>query len=556
MKKGQAQTIAMNNGGHASKLTQPASEGLSELMERLYHEQLQILQAEGKTAKAMRARRTKQAKTAGKWQVSHPVAMDYLQGHVSKLVHTAPPSWPAHAKSGGEVVSESAHIESHSGLHSIQGKAKSKGAIAIIATLDTKGPECLFVKEVMQKGGFDTVVIDGGILGTPYFAADFTREMVAEAGGTSMEEVLQIASELGKEGELLFRMGGGAANIIKKLYAENKIDGAFSMGGGMGGSIGAAALRALPVGVPKIIISSFIITGGAGFYAGTRDVTLQPSVVDLTGLNLITRKVLANGAGSVMGMVEVVNRRKEEESKIESRPAAIYTMTGVSTRGCTMVKDYSESQGFEPITFHAVGVGGRSLEELVTESENIGIVVDFSLNEVNACVHGGSHNVGEEGNKRLRGAGSKGTPQIICCGDVDWLNFGTADKIPQALIDAGRKFHPHQPTANIMRMNGAEMRQTAKEICTRLSEAVGPVTVMLPLDGTSELSGPGGPFRDKEADREFIEEMLNSLPSNVKLIQVDASLNDKAFADAVCAEFDRMTGIEEVSFELEQAVNE
>jgi len=277
--------------------------------------------------------------------------------------------------------------------------------------------------------------------------------------------------------------------------------------------------------------------------------------VDLTGLNMITRKVLANGAGSVMGMVEVVNRRKEEEARIKTQPAGIFTMTGVSTRGCTAVKDYIESMGFEPITFHAVGVGGRSLEELVTEGNNIGIVVDFSLNEVNACVHGGSHNVGEEGNKRLRGAGSKGIPQIICCGDVDWLNYGTEDKVPQAHKDAGRKIHRHQPTANIMRMNGAEMRQTAKEICQRLSEAVGPVTMVLPLDGTSELSGPGGPFRDKDADKEFIEEILNSIPSNVKLIQVNASLNEKAFTDAVCAEFDRLMGMEE-TLELDQAVNE
>lgn len=396
---------------------------------------------------------------------------------------------------------------------------RTRRIIGIVGTLDTKGPEILFVKNLIQRKGHQTIVIDAGVLGEPYFPPDVSREEVARAAGTTIQDIIKLRDE----GKAINAMALGVRSVLHELYSKGELHGAICLGGGQAATIGSTALQALPLGVPKVLVSTKVAQAKAGAYAGTRDIVLMPSVADIAGLNRITEKVLSNAAGAIVGMVEAAC----EKAVVEEKPVAVLTMLGTTTRGCLGVKNYLETKGFEVIVFPTIGVGGKAMEEYLEEC-GASLVLDLSLNEIGNELFGGMASAGAN---RLTAAGRKGIPQVIAPGNVEFINFLDAETVPPRYRN--RKLHSHNPQATVMRLNGEELREIARVVAQKVSQAMGPVTVIVPLKGFSALSVEGGVFYDPEADKKFIEELEMHLPPNVNVVKVDADFNSSRFVEAV-----------------------
>ena len=386
--------------------------------------------------------------------------------------------------------------------------------VGIVGTLDTKGMEFQFIKERIEASGTSTCVVNTGILGEPSFEPDVSAGEVAEAGGTS----LQALQDGDDRGVAVAAMAEGAAKIIAQLQNDGKIDGVISLGGSAGTTIGTTAMRAVPVGVPKIMVST-LASGDTGPYVDTKDVSMMYSVVDIAGINSLSRQILANAAGAIVGMVNA------EVPAAEDKPLIGATMFGVTTPCVTKARELLEDAGYEVLVFHATGAGGRAMEDLVKGGFIVG-VLDATTTELADELVGGVLSAGPD---RLEAAGDLGVPQVVAPGALDMVNFGPPDTVPEQFKD--RTFYQHNPTVTLMRTTVEENAELGKIMGQKLSQAKGPTTVIIPKQGVSAIDQEGQPFYSAEAEAAWIENLKANLGDNVTLIEMDNHINDDTFAE-------------------------
>ncbi|KYO68053.1 MULTISPECIES: Tm-1-like ATP-binding domain-containing protein [Thermovenabulum] len=388
--------------------------------------------------------------------------------------------------------------------------------VAILGTLDTKGAEFKYLKEKVEEFGCKTIVIDAGILEPPYFEPDIKRDEVAKAAGVELNKLLEKKDR----GESVTAMANGASIIVKKLYEEGKIDGIVSLGGSAGTSIATAAMKQLPAGFPKVMVST-LASGDTRPYVGTKDITMMYSIVDISGLNRLSKQIIANAAGAICGMVNAkVNAENE-------KPIIGATMFGVTTPCVTKVREILEKNGYEVLVFHATGTGGQAMESLI-EDGIITAVADITTTEWVDELCGGVLSAGPH---RLEAAAKKGIPQVICPGALDMCNFGPIDTVPAHYKN--RNLYKHNPTVTLMRTTPEESKKLGEIIGKKVSEAKGPTAVIIPKKGVSAIDAEGKPFYDPEADKALFEALKENVKPPVEFIELDLHINDPEYAEFV-----------------------
>lgn len=390
-------------------------------------------------------------------------------------------------------------------------------SIALIGTLDTKGAELRFVRAAIEELGRRVLLIDVGTVASAD-DADISADEVAHAAGTTLAE-LQSANDRGRA---VTAMCEGIARVVRDLYDKGSIEGVISLGGSAGTSIGTAAMRALPVGVPKVQVST-LASGDVSPYVGTKDVTLMYSVVDVAGVNRISRQIFRNAAGAICGMAEA----REATEATDDKPIVVASMFGVTTPCVTRAREVLEAAGFEVLVFHATGSGGRAMEGLIRDGLVDG-VLDVTTTEWCDELVGG---VLSAGPTRLDAAAERGVPQVVSVGALDMVNFGPRETVPSKFAD--RKFYIHNPTVTLMRTTSEEMAELGGIIAGKVSRSSGPVSFFIPRRGVSAIDIEGGPFHDPEADAACFEALRKNLSPKVQLDDLDLHLNDPAFAEAM-----------------------
>ncbi|RME69749.1 MAG: UPF0261 family protein [Chloroflexi bacterium] len=391
--------------------------------------------------------------------------------------------------------------------------------ILVIGTLDTKGTEFAYVRDLITGRGHKALVMDTGvgIVGKPAFEADIRAEEVAAAGGGSLAEM----QEKRDRGTALEIMGKGAKELALKLHAEGKIDGVISLGGSGGTSIATTAMKALPVGFPKVMVST-MASGDVSPYVDVKDVTMMYSVVDVAGLNRLSRQIFANAVGAVCGMAE------QTVPAGEDKPLITATMFGVTTPCVNAVREKLEANGYEVLVFHATGSGGRAMESLI-EAGFIAGVADITTTEWCDELVGG---VLSAGPNRLEAAAKAGIPQVVSLGALDMVNFGAMDTVPEKFKD--RLLYKHNPSVTLMRTIPEETAQLGKIIAEKLNQTTGPTALFVPLKGVSMIDAEGQPFYMPEADEALFQAIRDNLDtSKVELIELDMHINDPEFAEAM-----------------------
>jgi uncharacterized protein (UPF0261 family) len=391
--------------------------------------------------------------------------------------------------------------------------------IVLPGTLDTKGVEFQFVRDLLRQRGLEALVIDAGVTGPPHFAPDVPRERVFEAAGTTLAAV-QRAGDRGQAVEAAAR---GMAKLVAELYRQGRVDAVLGLGGSAGTTIGTAAMRALPFGVPKVMVST-LASGQVKPYVGVRDVLMMNSVVDISGLNRISRTVLTNAVGAVAGMVQGIGSR--ESTAGDDRPLVAATMFGVTTPCVGAAQKQLEANGYEVLVFHATGTGGMTMESFIADGLIAG-VVDITTTELADELVGGILTAGKD---RLTMAGLHAVPQVISVGALDMVNFGPRDTVPERFRD--RRFYQHNPTVTLMRTTPEENDRLGKEIAEKASAARGPTTVLLPLRGVSAIDRDGQPFWWPEADQALFQSLRHWIGPQVRLVELDLHINDPEFARA------------------------
>ncbi len=406
--------------------------------------------------------------------------------------------------------------------------------IAILGTMDTKGVEHGFIADLIRRRGHTVLVIDVGTLEEPTLKPDVTRAEVASAAGVDLAALVARRDR----GEAVSTMSRGAPILLAKLAAEGRIDGVISLGGGGGTAIATAAMRALPVGFPKLMMST-LASGNVAPYVGVKDIVMFPSVVDIAGLNRISRQLLTRAAGAICGMVEV-----EVEVGVQAlacpgpgtlkrelqpdKPIIVASQFGNTTPCIEHAKKILEAAGYEVVVFAATGTGGRTMESLI-ETGLVAGVLDLTTTEWADELVGG---VLTAGPTRLEAAARCGVPAVVSTGCLDMVNFGPPESVPAKF--AGRKFYQHNPQITLMRTTPDECARLGGIIAGKLNLSTGPVTVMLPLRGGSLVSAPGGPFHDADADRALYAALKTSLRPGIPVVELDCAINDPEFA-AACA---------------------
>ncbi len=388
-----------------------------------------------------------------------------------------------------------------------------KKTIAIVGSLDTKGQEFAFLKAEIEKRGFRTLIVDTGVLGGAVIEPDIYRERVAEAGGSTLRELVAQRDR----GESMAVMTKGVAGIFRELYEQEKIDGVISMGGGGGTVVGTSAMRVLPVGFPKLMVST-LASGDTAPYVGTTDITMMPSVVDVAGVNRISRRIFTNAAGAICGMVA------GEVETGEDKPLIAASMFGNTTTAVDHARQIIESKEFEVLVFHATGTGGRTMESLVADNYIAG-VLDMTTTEWADEVCGGVLSAGPH---RLEAAAKAGIPQVVVPGCIDMCNFWARDTVPEKY--KGRNFYEWNPNVTLMRTTSQENQQMGKIFAEKLNAASGPVAVMIPLKGFSQLDLEGQPFYLPEASQAFIDTLKKDLRKDIPVIEMEFDINAPEFS--------------------------
>jgi len=395
--------------------------------------------------------------------------------------------------------------------------------IALLGTMDTKGVEHGYIAELIRARGHEVLVIDVGSLDEPRLKPDITRVEVAAAAGVDFA----LLSAKRDRGESVAVMTRGAPVVMSKLAAEGRVQGVLSLGGGGGTAIGTAAMRELPVGFPKLMVST-LASGNVAPYVGVKDIVMFPSVVDIAGLNRISRELLARAAGAICGMVEA------KVPEAADRPIVVASQFGNTTPCIERAKKILEAAGYEVVVFAATGTGGRTMESLI-ESGMVSGVLDVTTTEWADELVGG---VLTAGPTRLEAAARAGIPAVVSTGCLDMVNFGTRESVPSQF--AGRVFYQHNAQVTLMRTTPEENVRLGGILAEKLSASRGPVSVILPLKGGSMIGAPGGAFHDPAADTALYTSLKAGLRKNIPVKELDCAINEPVFAEACAAELLRL----------------
>jgi uncharacterized protein (UPF0261 family) len=388
--------------------------------------------------------------------------------------------------------------------------------IALIGALDTKGHEFAFVKQEIERRGHRTLVINTGVMDEPLFAPDVSADAVARAAGASLAE-LRTQADRGKAIDVMAR---GAAVVARRLFDEGKFDGILGMGGSAGTAIATAAMRSLPVGAPKLVVST-LAAGDTRPYVGVTDILMMPSVVDVAGVNRISARIFANAVGAITGMVGTA------PPPVAEKPLIAASMFGNTTKLVDRCRELLEAQGYEVLVFHATGTGGRTMESLI-EAGFFSGVLDVTTTEWADELVGGVLNAGPS---RLDAASKRGLPQVIAPGCLDMVNFWARETVPQKFAD--RKFYEWNPNVTLMRTTPEENAELGRILAEKANQSQGPVAIFLPARGVSVLDSPGGEFWWPEADEALFAAIREYVRSDIQVYELDQNINDPEFADAV-----------------------
>lgn len=389
-------------------------------------------------------------------------------------------------------------------------------AVYLLVTLDTKADEARAVRDRLHELGIDVRVVDTGCLGETPWRADVTRESIFAAAGTSVREMKQA----GDRGQAVTAAAVGAAAVIEAAFAAGKLSAVMGLGGSAGTTIATTAMQRLPIGIPKLMVST-LASGQVRPYVGDKDIVMVNSVVDIAGLNRISRQILSNAAAAMAGMVQ-----HRQPVQADDKPLVAATMFGVTTPCVEHARRCLEQAGYEVLVFHATGNGGQAMESLIREGEIAG-VLDVTTTELADELFGGDLSAGPD---RLTAAAVAGIPQVVSVGATDMVNFGPRDSIPGRFAD--RQFFVHNPTVTLMRTTDEENSQLGQTIGCKVAQSTGPTEVFLPLQGVSAIDRTGQPFDSPSARKRLFQALVEHAGS-VPCHSMDCHINDPAFAEAM-----------------------
>ena len=394
--------------------------------------------------------------------------------------------------------------------------------ILLMGTLDTKGLEYSYLRDRLLGDDVQVLVVDVGVNEPSGITPDITRHQVAAAIGADVDAL----AAAGDRGEAVTIMTRAAAALVLRLHEEGRFDGVLAAGGSGGTAIATSAMQQLPVGVPKMMLST-MASGDTSRYVGATDITMMASVTDIAGVNSISARILANAAAGIAGMV-----KKTPVELHDPRPLVAATMFGVTTPAVTEARANLESRGYEVLVFHCTGTGGRAMENLIDAGFFDG-VLDLTTTELCDELVGGVLTAGPD---RLGAAARVGTPQVVSLGALDMVNFGAPDTVPERF--EGRTMYQHNPAVTLMRTTPEETAELGRQIAEKLSGASGPTALFIPLRGVSMIAVADQPFYDPDADAALFEAIRENLSSSVELIEMDCDINDPAFATAMAEKLD------------------
>lgn len=409
--------------------------------------------------------------------------------------------------------------------------------VVLVGTLDTKGVEYGWLRERLLRTGVEVIMVDTGTMGEPRVPADVPRDAVARAAGAELSELRAAADR----GAAVTTMARGAEATLLRLHAEGRLDGVLAIGGSGGTSIATRAMRALPLGVPKLMVSS-MASGNVGPYVGSSDITMMYSVVDIAGINSISAPVLANAAEAIAGMAKAHARSALELHRparlgAGGRPLIATSMAGVTTIGVDAARERLTELGYEVLVFHVSGAGGRTLETLAGQGVFAG-VLDLTLSELADDLCGGILTAGPD---RLSAAGRAGIPQVVSLGALDMVKFGPPETLPEQARH--RRVHVHNPSITVIRTTAAECAELGRRVAAKLRTATGPTAVCVPLRGLSTLGAPGGPYHDPDADLALFSALREGLRGGAaRLYDYDTHINDPEFGRAAADRLHAMIG--------------
>lgn len=409
-------------------------------------------------------------------------------------------------------------------------RTERMATVVLLGTLDTKGAEYDYVRDRVLGMGCDVIVVDAGTQGQTRYQVDIGPDEVAAAAG---HDRAQLAADRDR-GAAMTAMTAGATRIVQQLHADGRLDAILALGGSGGASLGAAAMRALPIGVPKLIVST-MTAGDTRPYVGESDIAMLHPVVDIAGINRISARILGNAAAAIAGMaLESAGASRAGGSDGDRRPLVAATMFGVTTPCVTVARERLESLGYEVLVFHATGSGGRAMEALI-RAGSIDGVLDVSTTELADEIGGGVLSAGPD---RLEAAGAAGIPQVVSVGALDMINFGPMDTVPDRF--RSRTLHRHNATVTLMRTTAEENARLGRLIADKVNSARGPVSVFIPLGGVSMIDAPGEPFHDPAADAALFEALRDGLRPDVERVELPLHINDPAVGRAMADRLDEL----------------
>ena len=402
--------------------------------------------------------------------------------------------------------------------------------IILVGTLDTKGSEYNYARQLIENRGHIPLTIDCGIMGAPALEPTITRQEVAAAAATTIEDILAKADK----NYAIHTMTVGSTAIVRDLYRDGQLDGILGLGGGQGTIIGTTVMQALPFGVPKVMVSA-VANGQAAFgpFVGIRDITIIHSVADVLGLNMVTRRVIAEGVGAVCGMVEMAVEAQQTDC-----PVIGMTTAGVTTLCAMHTRDVLESRGYEVIAFHCNGIGAKAMEELV-DAGRIDGVLDISPKDIPDLLFGGLFPADSQ---RMEATCRRGIPQVIVPGTTDFILYPGVELVPADILQ--RKHVIHNPLHTHVRATYEEMFEVGEFIAKRLLQSNGPAQVLIPNRGFSQLNIEGGPMYDPDADRGFLaglqKKLIGAGADTVSAEEFDLHINDNVFAETLADRIDTL----------------
>ena len=393
--------------------------------------------------------------------------------------------------------------------------------VVLVGTLDTKGTEYAFFRDRIRECGVDVLLIDAGILGEPLTEPDVTRQEVAAAAGADVAALADARDRA----TAIATMGRGAAEVVCRLHAEGRLDAIGALGGSGGTTLATKAMRALPVGVPKLMVST-VASGETRPYVGSVDVTMMYSVVDVAGVNRISARIMANAARALAGMATGTESPPGDE-----KPLIVASMWGITTPCVTTARERLEQLGYDVLVFHQTGTGGKAMEELMATGLVDG-VLDVTTTELADELAGGIWACGPE---RLETAGRLGIPQVVSLGALDVIVI-SATGLPDPLPDrfGGRPIYLHDELLAATRATPEECRELAAVIARKLNAATGPTVLFVPLRGLSLLSTDGQVLHDPKGDDALFSVLRELIDrSKVEMHEVDLDINDSRFGLAM-----------------------